>query len=121
MDRVLFPLLPPPQWDHLTLPSTAAHSCCSVTKCVRLFVITWTAARQDPLFFTISWSLLKFMSIEWVMPSSHLILCLLCMNTYALIHTHTLCAYFSVILREKTLLQDLTSLAIQNKNHCIHH
>ena len=30
---------------------------------------------QAPLSFTISWSLLKLMSIESVMPSNHLILC----------------------------------------------
>ena len=35
----------------------------------------WTAARQAPLSFTISWSLLKLISIELVMPSSYLILC----------------------------------------------
>ena len=35
----------------------------------------WTAARQASLSFTISLSLLKFMSIELVMPSNHLILC----------------------------------------------
>ena len=35
----------------------------------------WTAARQAPLSFTISRSLLKLMSIESVMPSNHLILC----------------------------------------------
>ena len=35
----------------------------------------WTAARQASLSFTISWSLLKFMSIESVMPSNHLVLC----------------------------------------------
>ena len=34
-----------------------------------------TAARQASLFFTISWSLFKLMSIESVMPSNHLILC----------------------------------------------
>jgi len=34
-----------------------------------------TAAYQASLSFTISQSLLKFMSIESVMPSSHLILC----------------------------------------------
>jgi len=34
-----------------------------------------TAAHQAPLSFTISWSLLKHMSIESVMPSNHLILC----------------------------------------------
>ena len=35
----------------------------------------WTAAHQAPLSNTISGSLLKFMSIESVMPSNHLILC----------------------------------------------
>ena len=43
--------------------------------CVQLFVTPWTAARQASLSFTISWSLLKLMSIESVMPSNHLILC----------------------------------------------
>ena len=42
---------------------------------VPLFAIPWTAARQACLSFTISWSLLKLMSIESVMPSNHLILC----------------------------------------------
>ena len=43
--------------------------------CVQLFVTLWTAARQAPLSFSISRSLLKCMSIELVMQSSHLILC----------------------------------------------
>ena len=34
-----------------------------------------TTARQASLSITISWSLLKLMSIESVMPSNHLILC----------------------------------------------
>ena len=34
-----------------------------------------TAAHQDSLSFTISWSSLKLMSIKLVMPSNHLILC----------------------------------------------
>jgi len=42
---------------------------------VWLFVIPWTAARQAPLSFTISWSLLRLMSIESVMSSYHLTLC----------------------------------------------
>ena len=42
---------------------------------VWLFATPWTAARQASLSFTISWNLLKLMSIELVMPSSHLILC----------------------------------------------
>ena len=42
---------------------------------VWLFATPWTAACQASLSFTISWSLLKLMSIESVMPSNHLILC----------------------------------------------
>ena len=42
---------------------------------VQLFVTRWTVARQASLSFTISWSLLKLMSIESLMPSNHLILC----------------------------------------------
>ena len=42
---------------------------------VRLFEIPWTAACQASLSFTISWSLLKLMSIESEMPSNHFILC----------------------------------------------
>ena len=42
---------------------------------VWLLVILWSATCQAPLFFTISQSLLKLMSIESVMPSNHLILC----------------------------------------------
>ena len=44
--------------------------------CVRLFVTPWTTARQASLSIANSWSLLKLMSVESVMPSSHLILCL---------------------------------------------
>ena len=43
--------------------------------CVWLFETPWTAACQTPLSSTISQSLIRFMSIEPVMPSSHLILC----------------------------------------------
>ena len=42
---------------------------------VRLFVIPWTTARQAYLSFPLSWSLLKLVSIELVMPSNRLILC----------------------------------------------
>ena len=42
---------------------------------VQLFVTPWMAARQVFLSITNSRSLLKLMSIESVMPSSHLILC----------------------------------------------
>ena len=42
---------------------------------VQLFLTPWTAARQAFLSFTISQSLLKFISVESVMLSNHLILC----------------------------------------------
>ena len=42
---------------------------------IQLFVTPWTEVHQPSLSFTISWSLLKLMSIELVMPSSYLIHC----------------------------------------------
>ena len=42
---------------------------------VQLLVTPWTAACQASLFITNSWSLLKLMPTELVMPSNHLILC----------------------------------------------
>ena len=44
-------------------------------RCVWLFATPWTAACQASLCITNSWSLLKLMSIESVMPGNHLILC----------------------------------------------
>ena len=42
---------------------------------VGLFVTPWTAAYRGSLSFTVSWNLLKLMSIESMMPFNHLILC----------------------------------------------
>ena len=42
---------------------------------IQLFATPWTAACQASLSITNTWSLLKLMSTESVMPSSHLILC----------------------------------------------
>ena len=56
--------------------SKLKHVCPSVQfSRVRLFATPWTAPRQASLSITNSQSLLKFTSIELVMPSSHLILC----------------------------------------------
>ena len=53
------------------------HSLSSVRSlsCVQLFATLWTAVHQASLSIANSWSLLKLMSIESVMPSNHLILC----------------------------------------------
>ena len=42
---------------------------------VQLFETPWTAAYQTSMSITNTWSFLKLMSIESVMPSNHLILC----------------------------------------------
>ena len=41
----------------------------------QLLVTPWTVVRQSALSCTVSWSLLRFTSIESVMLSNHLILC----------------------------------------------
>ena len=74
---------------HLTLPpivyqsfsfSTCPSTLCLVQSvqslsCLWFFATPWTAAPQTSLSITNSWSLLKLMSIESMMPSNHLILC----------------------------------------------
>ena len=64
----------------LTFKSYPRARRCSVSSVqslsnVRLFVNPWTVAHQTSLSITKARSLLKLMSIESVMPSSHLILC----------------------------------------------
>ena len=62
-------------WGVLKNDSVQALSSVQSLTCVRLFATPWITARQASLSITNSWSLLKHMSIESVMPSSHLILC----------------------------------------------
>ena len=63
----------------LNIKSYFSHICYSVQfnllSRVRLFATPWIAARQASLSSTNSWSSLRLMSIESVMPLSHLILC----------------------------------------------
>ena len=65
-DNILYP--------DLSSECTLGVQFSSVTH-VQLFATPWFGAHQASLSFTISRSLLKFMSIELVMPSNHLILC----------------------------------------------
>ena len=57
------------------LPSLPLFSSVQLLTRVRLFLIPWTAACQASLSITSPQSLPRLMSIESVMPSSHLILC----------------------------------------------
>ena len=56
-------------------PSTERLPVAQSLRHVQLFVTPWTAAHQASLSFSFSWSVLKLMSIEPVMPSNHLLLC----------------------------------------------
>ena len=57
--------------EHTLLAFSSGH----LLSRVRLFVTPWTAACQASLSITNSWSLLKLMFTESVMPSTHLVLC----------------------------------------------
>ena len=71
---LLLPLYPWVHSQHLCLHSVQFSSVQLLSR-VRLFVTPWTTARQASLSITNSWSSLKLMSTESVMPSRHLILC----------------------------------------------
>ena len=77
------------EWNSISSVQSLSH--------VRLFVTPWTAACQASLSFTISRSLLKFMSVKLIMLSNHLILC------------HPLLLLFSVS-QHQDLFQWVTSL-----------
>ena len=64
---------------HLVMYYIHAFSSVQPLHHVQLFLTPWTAARQASPSITNSWSLLKLISIESVMPSNHLILCRLCL------------------------------------------
>ena len=57
--------------DDCTIPFSSVQ----LLSHVRLSATPWTTVHQASLSITNSWSLLKLMSIESVMPSNHLILC----------------------------------------------
>ena len=61
--------------QYIRTPSQVVAVAVQSLSCVWLFATPWTVAHQAPLTSTISQSLFKFMSIELVMLSNHLILC----------------------------------------------
>ena len=64
-----------PRWAHVITTSVWVNDVVvQLLSCVWLFMTPWTAACLASLSFTVSWSLLKLMSIRSVMPSNHLIL-----------------------------------------------
>ena len=65
-----------PSWSlYISFDTEVSLLFCLVLSHVRFFATPWTAARQASLSFTISWSLLRLMSIESVMPFNYLIFC----------------------------------------------
>ena len=83
---------------------------------VLLFVTPWTAACRASLSITNSWSLLKLMSIESVMPSNHLILCcpllFLCLCYFEVNPRHNMISLFvfhSVSVKSRETFKHLHS------------
>ena len=76
-----FHLLVPPSLDPLIQIIILFHTkidpyaAVQLLSCVPLFATPWTVACQASLSSTLSWSLFKFISVESVMLSNHLILC----------------------------------------------
>ena len=63
-------------WQVGSLPPAPPYCYHLVTQlCLTLWPHGLHAAHQASLSFTVSWNLLKLMSIELMMPSNHLILC----------------------------------------------
>ena len=62
-------------WKIFIFNEIHKFSSVQLLSCVWLFATPWITARQASLSITNSWSLVKLMPIESVMPSSHLILC----------------------------------------------
>ena len=64
----------PEEKSHHCFPTLGRDSVLSLSR-VQLFATPWTIAHQASLSITNSWSLLKLLSIESVIPANHLILC----------------------------------------------
>ena len=81
----------------------SAEGSVQLLSCVQLFATPWTSARQAFLSFTVSWNLLKFMFIELVMPSSHLILCLPISSRLQSFQASVSCSWFNILAVQGTL------------------
>ena len=83
---------------------------------VQRFVTVWTAACQASLSFTGSWSLLRLMSIDLVMPSNHLIRCCFCCPLLLLLSIFSSIRVFS---NELTLHIRWQVLELQFHHQCL--
>ena len=87
------------QFPHLKEEDGISTEQCSVQllSCVRLFSTPWTTAHQASLSIANSWSLLKLISTESVMPSNRLVLC------YPLLHLPSIFPSIGVFSNELAL------------------
>ena len=84
---------------------------------VQLFVTPWTAAQQASLSFTISWSLLKFTSIESVILSNnHLILCSLLLLPSVFPSTRVFSSELALCLRQPKYQSFCLSISPSNED-----
>ena len=76
-----YTLLGVPEGWHLRTPSVVSLDLwlpgVALKSCATTIVTVWTITYQAALFYTISWSLPKFVSIESVIPCNQVIVCCL--------------------------------------------
>ena len=110
-------------------PGSVQFSSVQLLSHVWLFVIPWAAAQQIFLSYVISWSWLKLMFIEWMVPSVVLILCCLLLiiiiieslSDVQLFMTpwtvaHQACLYFTI---SWSLHKLMSSESVMPSNHLI--
>ena len=104
----------------LTLSHFRNHTLLSISSvqslsCVQLFVTPWIAARQVSLSITNFRSSLRLMSIESVMPSSHLIILYICIcKFYIFPSCFSTCVIFFTATNE---LRNITLQPYQSSTH----
>ena len=79
------------------LPQIGGCCCCSVAQSCPTLCDSMNCSMPGILLFTVSWSLLKLMSIKLVMPSNHLIPC------HALLLWHSIFPSIRVFSNESAL------------------
>ena len=84
--------------------------------CVRIFVTPWTAAHQAPLSITISWNLLKLISTESMMISSHLILFHSLLLLPSISHSISFCFCFRQWVGSSHHVAKVLELQFQHQN-----
>ena len=100
---------------YMTIGKTTALTIVQSLSSLQLFATPRTAARQASLSITNSWSMLKIMSIESVMPSNHLILCCPLLILHSIFHSIMVISSQSIFLIRRQYLNFSISISFSNE------